>query len=481
MKKITTTLVLMTFFLVSSLGQNAGNSLELSNGPVVFDHSGLSEDLGDIGFFTIEMWIKPEDVQTNQKLISKVSTNFKNGYILGIDKGQLDFEVFDDNGDKDQLKGGMLTAGVWQHVAVTYDQSSWTRIQKIYVNGELTASKESTLEDPKTNTNNLLIGAASWDGVSFKYKGEIDEIRFWSYDLTHNQIKEWMNKEAVQPAEKGVHPRATYLKLYLKCDETTGDYLLDSSPEENSAGDAGIRLRKTSTVPFKGGPAFVEGLRDIGGVWKGKSSHNLENFSIEGQSLTAGQSAIVERNLATQDFCNTPKADRIAKISCLRWHVVTQGSPNVQISYNLKDYNLFGFKDVVLLESDEVDDFSNAKIIDGSSAGAEISTETFTMSGNEKFYAIGFLTQGLGVDKLASSNSISLYPNPSTGKFTIEVKDAKLAPQSITVLDAAGQEVMSSDILSGSQSIDLSSKAKGVYFIRIATDNGNYTKRVTIF
>jgi len=477
MKKITLLITILTLVTLNIFGQNAGRTLDLSDGYVTFSNTGLSSKFTSMDEFTIEMWIKPTNVMNNQKLMSKVTDNFVSGFILGIENGALDFEVFSDN-QKNQLKGGTLTAGVWQHVAATF---YYTGVIELFVNGELVNSMVSTIPSVAGNTNDLIIGAASWNTAAFRYSGEMDDIRFWDWDLSPEEIQEWMNIEAVQPAGRGEHQRLYRLGLYLKCDEATGDFLIDSSPEENPAGNVGIRFRKTSTVPFKGGPAFVEGLREIGGVWNGKEDYQLEKLTIEGQGLTGDQSVMIERNIATQDFCNTPKLDRVAKISCLRWHVLAQGNPDVNMTYDLSDFDLFGFKDVVLLESDEVDDFSDAKIIAGSSAGAEINTETFTIDASEKFYALGFLTQGLSVDELASANTINVYPNPSNGKFTIEVKDAKLAPQSVTVLDATGQEVLFVEFVSGSQSIDLSNQAKGVYFIRIATENGNYSKRVTIF
>lgn len=473
------TLLTLTYF--SSLGQNAGNTLDMEDAPVVFTNSTLINNFGgDLQAFTIEMWIKPTDVTKNQKLFNKVSGSFENGYILGLENGELDFEIFDFYGQKDQLKGGTLVSGVWQHVAATFNYNG--KIE-LLINGKIVADMTTTIDFLESNTNDLVIGMASWDKVSFGYTGEMDEIRFWKTDLTPTEITNHINLEAVLPSGQGQHPKQGFLQLYLKCDEASGNGILDSSPVENPPGTTLMRFRKASTVPFKGSPAFVEGNRTIGGVWTGQSDYTLVNMDIEGQNLTGDQSVMVESNISTQDFCNTPTADRVAKISCLRWHILAQSNPSVKLSFDLKDYNLFGFKDIVLLESDEVDDFSNAKIIDGSSAGGVINTEAFTISGDEKFYAIGFLTQGLSVDKIANNNSFKVYPNPSKGKFTLEVKDAKLAPTAITVLDATGQEVYSSAINSGlsSTSIDLSNQAKGIYFIRIATTNGNYSKRVTLF
>lgn len=473
------TLLILTYF--GSMGQNAGNTLDMEDAPVVFTNSTLINNFGgNLQAFTIEIWIKPADVEKNQKLFNKVDVTFDNGYILGINEGELDFEIFDYYGEKNQLKGGKLAAGVWQHVAATFNSNG--KIE-LLINGKIVADMTATIDFLESNTNDLVIGMASWDKVSFGYTGEMDEIRFWRTDLTPTEITNHINLEAVLPSGQGQHPKQGFLQLYLKCDEASGNGIIDSSPVENPPGSTPFRFRKASTVPFKGSPAFVQGNRTIGGVWTDQSDYTLVNMDIEGQNLTGDQSAIIESNISTQDFCNTPKADRVAKISCLRWHILAQSNPSVKLSFDLEDYNLFGFKDIVFLESNEVNDFTNAKIINGSSAGGVINTDAFTVPGTEKFYAIGFLTQGLSVDKLANNNNISVYPNPSNGKFTLEVKDATLTLSSITITDAAGQEVYAIETLSGAvtTAIDLSSEAKGIYFIRLVTANGNYSKRVTLF
>jgi hypothetical protein len=478
MKKITFIITLMTIALLSSYGQNAGNTIDFDNAPATFENFSLSTTT-IIDDFTIEMWIKPTDVQANQKLINNVNASFVNGFILGMDKGQIDFELFDSYGEKEQLKGGTLKAGNWQHVAITYNDY-FSQI-RLYINGEFIISESTSLGFISKSNNDLVLGMASWDKVSFGYKGEMDEVRYWSTELSSTEIKNYMNLEAFLPSGRGQHPRQGFLRMYLKCDEPSGNNLVNTYPTIQPSGSMTTRFRKVSTVPFKGIPAFVSGNRTIGGVWEDKSAYALQELTLSGVDLNEDQSAVIEANISTQDYCNTPVPDRVTEISCLRWHLLAQNQPSLEVEFNLEDYNLFGFKEIVLLESDEVDDFSDARIISGSAAGGILKTNEFTVSGSEKFYAIGFLTQGLSVDKIANSNAISVYPNPSNGKFTIEVKDAKLAPQSITVIDATGQEVLSTDLVAGSQSIDLSSQAKGIYFIRIATENGNYSKRVTIF
>jgi len=87
-----------------------------------------------------------------------------------------------------------------------------------------------------------------------------------------------------------------------------------------------------------------------------------------------------------------------------------------------------------------------------------------------------------GVSELTQDNSMmNVYPNPSTGVFTVEVSDAG-DDVSIVVVDVLGNvlEVSVVDNMNGNYVVDLSAVAEGVYFVQVK--NGDYyaTKRVTI-
>jgi len=480
MKKITTILTLMTCFFVSSFGQDAGLSIDMDNSPIIFSNASLGYNLNasNTRAFSVEMWIKPVDVASNQKLISNIGNDFKNGYILGIENGELVFEVFDNQGTKELLTGGSLKAGVWQHVAAVFGYGE----QELVVNGELVAINRYEENESFYNTTiDLVIGIASWDKVSFGYKGEMDEIRVWGSSRSEYAINNWMSRDLYQLEKFG--PRGLWgLGLYLRCDETSGDSLVDSSPDKTPAGTIDTRFRKNSTIPFQKNTLFDNEYAYYGGIWEGHDQFFYDGMNLIGENLTNDQYAILEYNEYEEfdDFCNTPKPANIADISCERWHIKSSGNATMTLQFD-SDFNMFGFADFVILESEFEDDFSNARIITGSGTGGRFERKGHQVPGGSRYYAVGFVTEALGVDKLAKSNSLNVYPNPSTGKITVETKDAKLAAQSITVLDATGQEVLSTDFVAGSQSIDLSNQAKGVYFIRIATENGNYSKRVTVF
>lgn len=79
-----------------------------------------------------------------------------------------------------------------------------------------------------------------------------------------------------------------------------------------------------------------------------------------------------------------------------------------------------------------------------------------------------------GVEEL-DANSVALFPNPATGRFTIEAEGLS----HVTVFNMMGQKVYETNCQAESVDIDLNVET-GVYMVRVSTANGDVTKRITI-
>jgi hypothetical protein len=74
---------------------------------------------------------------------------------------------------------------------------------------------------------------------------------------------------------------------------------------------------------------------------------------------------------------------------------------------------------------------------------------------------------------------ITIYPNPSQGKFILSVPGMELS--SIEVLNSVGARVFSSDNFTENACIDLSGMPKGIYLIHITGTDGNWmSSRIVI-
>ncbi|MEP0365996.1 MAG: T9SS type A sorting domain-containing protein [Cyclobacteriaceae bacterium] len=81
----------------------------------------------------------------------------------------------------------------------------------------------------------------------------------------------------------------------------------------------------------------------------------------------------------------------------------------------------------------------------------------------------------LGIKDIA--DNFSIYPNPAQRYVTINALDQS-SIQSVEVLTLSGASLMNVDATKNNGVINLESVEAGVYFLKVATDNGTFTKRV---
>ncbi len=82
------------------------------------------------------------------------------------------------------------------------------------------------------------------------------------------------------------------------------------------------------------------------------------------------------------------------------------------------------------------------------------------------------LAEMTGINELSQTNEINIYPNPATNEF--QVTSSKFKVKSVNIYNVMGEEIWSFDKLrmteNESYTIDVSSYAKGVYFVEVQTD-----------
>jgi hypothetical protein len=78
-----------------------------------------------------------------------------------------------------------------------------------------------------------------------------------------------------------------------------------------------------------------------------------------------------------------------------------------------------------------------------------------------------------GINSLENSNSnISLFPNPSSGIFHLQINNGNFPKSEIEIYDVLGNIIFQSEILNSETEINLSGNAKGIYFYRVMNENG---------
>jgi len=87
------------------------------------------------------------------------------------------------------------------------------------------------------------------------------------------------------------------------------------------------------------------------------------------------------------------------------------------------------------------------------------------------------------VKEINNDNFFEIYPNPSNGVFTINLKNGNIQNYRISVLNQLGMKVYSDKIIKLNNrlyQIDLSNYAKGIYFINISGNQINVMKKIVI-
>lgn len=84
-----------------------------------------------------------------------------------------------------------------------------------------------------------------------------------------------------------------------------------------------------------------------------------------------------------------------------------------------------------------------------------------------------------GISEKLLEESISLYPNPTNGNFTVEVNGGNGLVK-IDVINALGQQVMNTKTSTGMVTMNADNLRNGVYFVRVETSLGTTTKRLIV-
>ncbi len=82
------------------------------------------------------------------------------------------------------------------------------------------------------------------------------------------------------------------------------------------------------------------------------------------------------------------------------------------------------------------------------------------------------LTNITGVNEPTVSDNIYLYPNPTTGIFTIEGNNIL----KIEIFNTAGKEIYNGHLTT----VNLEEYQKGIYFVSIKTENGVFIKKIIL-
>ncbi|MGE0083604.1 MAG: tandem-95 repeat protein [Desulfococcaceae bacterium] len=152
--------------------------------------------------FTIEAWIKVNSLSSCMVIASKIynlSPYYNNNFELRVEPaGQIQLVVPDGSSWRFVNSDEVINAGVWTHIAATYDGNGTTGTGKIYING---VQDSNILNSPTYSSSgdlNLFLGARpdnDGSGPAMFFNGALDEVRIWNVARDCAQIQSAMNCE----------------------------------------------------------------------------------------------------------------------------------------------------------------------------------------------------------------------------------------------------------------------------------------------
>jgi hypothetical protein len=175
------------------------------------------------GSFTMEYWVKFNNVSGEQWLVSKGGGWNRKGFFstIGISPGVLRFGM--GNGTTEVVADNSgFTTGVWYHIVMTYDGLT----MRVYSNGVL-------LPNSATNTfayvNDYPVRVGGSDGTSFlPFNGTIDEVRIYNRALNEEEIKAEYEAGLKKLSSSGTQTISSTFSPYLVLSNPSGKTYFDS-------------------------------------------------------------------------------------------------------------------------------------------------------------------------------------------------------------------------------------------------------------
>lgn len=241
----------------------------------------------------------------------------------------------------------------------------------------------------------------------------------------------------------------------------TGEYL---SPTMNFGS---IVLTNVSNY----GNVFVVKYEASGGVAWATSSQGSTN-SDAGYSIsvnTAGD-VFVTGGFAS-DTISFGSQILIPPINSLTQFVATY-DPNGNIL--CATYLINGGGGVTALAADP---FGNAAVVGNFIITSFIvGSDTLVLTSNKETFVSKYrCDNNVGIHELGNGETISIYPNPSNGIFTLNLQSAK---GEIYIYNLLGEVIYKSKMNSSVSRIDLSEHANGIYFVRVISGSEIYSGKL---
>lgn len=164
----------------------------------------------------------------------------------------------------------------------------------------------------------------------------------------------------------------------------------------------------------------------------------------------------------------------------------TDNDENISVSENADTIKISVKKEVRIGDDSEIENKGDRKVkvivieeeeSEGKEGeGPEIKVIKKVIRTNDK-------SQSTGINENAETQALRVYPNPSSGKVTVNFKPDSKKKAQLKITDESGRVVYSEEVKTASEfthEIDLSNEAKGIYFVELVQGKIKYVNRIVL-
>ncbi|WP_338378718.1 LamG-like jellyroll fold domain-containing protein [uncultured Flavobacterium sp.] len=311
----------------------------------------------------------------------------------------------------------------WHHWSCVYNITNGTR--QVYQDGVLVGSDSGVV--PYMGSGILDLGA--FDGSSAFFNGNIDDVRIWNVARTLNEINTSKNCE-LQGTETGLIAYYKFNQGYDAGNNTTNITLTDATSNANNGTLTNFALTGTTSNWLAGSPVGVSSVITLQPQDQTVSETDPLIFTVNATGVSSYQWEYSADNGVTWSTLDDTFTDPN----------VSGSTTNTLTISGIGMIGITGYKFRVILDG----------------------TSMCTSTSNEVLATVTLETKSFGI------SNVKVYPNPSTGIFTIDIVEEL----EFTVYDIVGKTIINQKSLVGSNTLDLSRFEKGIYLLALMNSKG---------
>ncbi len=456
----------------------------LHNNSVFFTGSSYLEasttndpDISLIGPMTVEAWIYPLSIGTTQPIVDL--TQGGGGYKITLESsGKISWAMGGNQGSGNIV----LTANKWYHVAVVCGTpNSGTQLAYIYING---------IQDAGYNYNQLVINTGKLrigtnNTAANFFNGYIDEVRISNYSKTQTEIQRYLHTPILY-LNKPVPP---YTTVSYNFDGNIYSGTRDGSVLKNY----GCRFSYAND-PYS--PMFHTGHSHEALLDSLTIKHPFSTIPSAGTAGYTYDTMLINHSFAIEpDKMNVFVSLNHSNIQDLKIELISPENDSVVLVNEVS----LPTKEITCIFTDQAEELMSTSFVDN--APVTSSYDNFDVFSGKNSMGVwklkitdlangntgvlnswGILFSGgyYSVNEQDIDDLPAIYPNPSDGRFVVDLKEHSPAINTLEVFNLLGAKVYQTQFSGKKCEIDMTEQPGGVYIARIYTSTQTYLEKIVI-